>query len=44
VKGGRDRIGERVLAPLADRVSEAVIVDSVLFDPENRRRDGEPAA
>jgi sarcosine oxidase, subunit alpha len=44
VKGGRDRIGERVLAPLADRVVEAVIAESVLFDPENRRRDGEPVA
>ncbi len=43
VKGGRDRIGERVRVPLADRVVEAVIAESVLFDPENRRRDGEPA-
>ncbi len=44
VKGGRDRIGDRILAPLVDRVVEATIVDSVLFDPENRRRNGEPAA
>ena len=36
VKGGRDRIGERVSAPLADRVVEAAIADAVLFDPENR--------
>ena len=43
VKGGRDRIGEHVLAPLVDGTVEAEIVDSVLFDPENRRRDGEPA-
>ena len=42
VKGGRDRIGERVRVPLPDRVVEAVIAESVLFDPENRRRDGEP--
>ena len=42
VKGGRERIGQTVLAPLVDRVVEAVIADSVLFDPENRRRDGEP--
>ena len=43
VKGGRDRIGQRVLAPLVDGTIEAEIVDSVVFDPENRRRDGEPA-
>ncbi len=43
VKGGRDRIGERVLAPLVDGTIVAEIVDSVVFDPENRRRDGEPA-
>ncbi|MGK2851468.1 MAG: 2Fe-2S iron-sulfur cluster-binding protein [Candidatus Limnocylindrales bacterium] len=44
VKGGRDRLGERVLAPLAGSHGiEAVITSSVLFDPENRRRDGEPA-
>jgi len=42
VKGGRDRIGQRVLAPLVDGVVEAEIVDSVVFDPGNRRRDGEP--
>ena len=42
VKGGRDRIGERVRVPLAGRVVEAAIAGSVLFDPENRRRDGEP--
>jgi sarcosine oxidase subunit alpha len=44
VKGGRDRIGQRVLAPLVDGVIEAEIVDSVVFDPENRRRDGEPVS
>ena len=44
VKGGRDRLGERVLAPLAGAHGiEAVITSSVLFDPENRRRDGETA-
>ncbi len=44
VKGGRDRIGQRVLAPLVEGAIEAEIVDSVVFDPENRRRNGEPAA
>jgi len=42
VKGGRDRIGERVIAPLVDGTIEAEIVESVVFDPDNRRRDGEP--
>jgi sarcosine oxidase subunit alpha len=42
VKGGRDRIGQRVLAPLVEGTIEADIVESVVFDPENRRRDGEP--
>jgi sarcosine oxidase subunit alpha len=44
VKAGRSRIGERVYAPLAGRTIAATIHDSVLFDPDNRRRDGEPAA
>ena len=44
VKGGRDRIGQRVLAPLVEGSIEAEIVDSVVFDPENTRRDGDPAA
>ena len=42
IKGGRDRIGQRVLAPLVDGAIEAEIVESVVFDPENLRRDGEP--
>ena len=45
IRSGRERIGERVLAPLLDgTVVEAEIAPSVLFDPDNRRRDGEPAA
>jgi sarcosine oxidase subunit alpha len=44
VTGGRDRIGEVVHAPLDDRVIAATITSSVLFDPENARRDGEPEA
>ena len=42
VKGGRDRIGQRVLAPLVDGTVEATIVDSVVFDPENARATGSP--
>jgi sarcosine oxidase subunit alpha len=44
VKRGRERVGERVFAPLEDRVVEAEITSSVLFDPENARRDGETEA
>ena len=44
VKAGRSRIGERVFAPLPDRTIAATIHDSVLFDPANLRRDGEPEA
>ena len=40
VMRGRDRIGERVFAPLPEGVIEAEIASSVLFDPENARRDG----
>jgi sarcosine oxidase subunit alpha len=42
VKGGRERIGERALAPLAGGTVEVEITPSVLFDSDNRRRDGEP--
>jgi sarcosine oxidase subunit alpha len=44
VRSGRERIGERVFAPLEDRVVEAEIASPILFDPENARRDGEPEA
>jgi sarcosine oxidase subunit alpha len=40
VSGGRARIGQTVYAPLADRTIAAKIAESVLYDPENRRRDG----
>jgi sarcosine oxidase subunit alpha len=42
VTAGRARLGERVFAPVPGRTIAATIHDSVLFDPENRRRDGEP--
>jgi sarcosine oxidase subunit alpha len=44
VKRGRESVGERVFAPLGDRVVEAEITSSILFDPENARRDGAPEA
>jgi sarcosine oxidase subunit alpha len=40
VKGGRARMGEIVRAPLVDGAIDAVVVDSVLYDPEGLRRDG----
>ena len=41
VRAGRQRFGETVHAPLADgRTISATIADSVVFDPENHRRDG----
>jgi sarcosine oxidase subunit alpha len=40
VRKGRQRIGERVFAPLAGRTIEAVVADPVLYDPEGLRRDG----
>ncbi len=43
VRGGRDRHGEVIRAPLDDgTVIEARITDPVVVDPENLRRDGEP--
>jgi sarcosine oxidase subunit alpha len=40
VKGGRDRHGETVVAPLGDRLVEATITDPVFYDKEGARRDG----
>ncbi|WP_158844007.1 2Fe-2S iron-sulfur cluster-binding protein [Saccharothrix deserti] len=40
VKGGRDRIGETVLAPLGDRLVEATVTEPVFYDKEGARRDG----
>ena len=40
VRGGRARIGETVHAPLVDRTIAATIAPPVLYDPDNRRRDG----
>jgi sarcosine oxidase subunit alpha len=40
VTSGRDRIGETVHAPLADRVIAATITEAVLYDKEGSRRDG----
>jgi sarcosine oxidase subunit alpha len=40
VRGGRDRLGQTIFAPLRDRTIPATIGPAVLYDPENHRRDG----
>ncbi|MER5696823.1 sarcosine oxidase subunit alpha family protein [Streptomyces mirabilis] len=40
IKGGRDRIGERLYAPVGDRLVPVTVASSVLYDPEGARRDG----
>ncbi|MEU1185489.1 sarcosine oxidase subunit delta family protein [Streptomyces sp. NPDC005820] len=40
IKGGRDRIGERLHAPVGDRLVPVTVTGPVLFDPEGARRDG----
>jgi sarcosine oxidase subunit alpha len=41
VRGGRDRMGDTVLAPLPDgRTVAATVTEPVLFDPKGARRDG----
>jgi sarcosine oxidase subunit alpha len=42
VKGGHDRIGEVVHAPLASPPIAAEIVPACVYDPEGARRDGRP--
>jgi sarcosine oxidase subunit alpha len=41
VKGGRERIGETVYAPLDGGVVAARVTEPVFYDPEGRRRDGD---
>ncbi|MFJ9539079.1 sarcosine oxidase subunit delta family protein [Streptomyces sp. NPDC101225] len=40
VKGGRDRIGERLYAPVGGRLVPVTVTGPVLYDPEGARRDG----
>ncbi|MFF6780476.1 sarcosine oxidase subunit delta family protein [Streptomyces sp. NPDC012510] len=40
VKGGRDRIGERLYAPVGDQLVPVTVAGPVLYDPEGARRDG----
>ena len=40
VKNGRNRMGERLVAPVGERLVDVVVAETVLFDPEGARRDG----
>ncbi len=40
VKGGRDRVGEVLLAPVDGRLVEVEVTSHVLYDPEGTKRDG----
>jgi sarcosine oxidase, subunit alpha len=40
VAGGRDRIGEVLLAPVGDDLVEVEVASPVLYDPEGTKRDG----
>jgi sarcosine oxidase subunit alpha len=40
LKGGRERIGERVAIPVGDQLVEAEVTSPVLYDPEGTKRDG----
>ena len=42
VRGGRERMGEVVHAPLASPPIAAEIAPMCLYDPEGARRDGRP--
>jgi sarcosine oxidase subunit alpha len=40
VRGGRERVGQRLYAPLADRTVAVTVTEPVFYDPEGARRDG----
>lgn len=40
IKGGRDRIGDVLVAPVGDRLVEVEVTSPVLYDPEGTKRDG----
>ncbi|MER5935870.1 sarcosine oxidase subunit alpha family protein [Streptomyces sp. NPDC001928] len=40
IKGGRDRMGERLYAPVGDQLVPVTVASPVLYDPEGARRDG----
>ncbi len=40
IESGRERIGQRLYAPLDGRMVPVTVVSPVLYDPEGARRDG----
>ncbi|NUK37680.1 (2Fe-2S)-binding protein, partial [Streptomyces lunaelactis] len=40
IKGGRNRMGERLFAPVGDRLVPVTVASPVLYDPEGARPDG----
>jgi sarcosine oxidase subunit alpha len=40
IKNGRNRIGETLTAVAGDRLVDVLVGETVLFDPEGKRRDG----
>ena len=40
IAGGRERLGQRLLAPLGDRTVAVTVTEPVFVDPEGTRRDG----
>ncbi|MFI7635440.1 2Fe-2S iron-sulfur cluster-binding protein [Nonomuraea sp. NPDC049400] len=40
VSGGRERVGERLYAPVGDGLVPVTVTSHVLYDPEGARRDG----
>ncbi|MBG0739723.1 (2Fe-2S)-binding protein [Paeniglutamicibacter antarcticus] len=40
IKNGRNRIGEEMVASVGDTLVDVVVAETVLFDPEGKRKDG----
>jgi sarcosine oxidase subunit alpha len=40
VSGGRERVGERLYAPVGDDLVPVTVTSHILYDPEGARRDG----
>jgi sarcosine oxidase subunit alpha len=43
LEGGHGRMGETVRVAFGGRVAAATVTETVFYDPEGRRRDGDPA-
>jgi sarcosine oxidase subunit alpha len=40
IKNGRNRIGQTLVAPVGNQLVDVIVGDTVLYDPEGKRRDG----